>query len=284
MTAGRVKGQHLYDLTERVVPAKLLAAPDLSDEESKLELALERYRALGVMRPNAPPEVWSYSAMMYDKKWLVDRLAKEEKIVPLRVEGQLLHSTPEFLNVFDLPALDKVVRFIAPLDQIMWDRKFVQMLFGFDYIWEIYKKVEQRKWGYYVLPVMYGDLFVARVEFQARGSSLEVREWHFESADLELDFWEELEKATLRLMRYAGVRKVAPSEHLPKQVRTFFKRIKLNPETTKVDLEGQLRSSRIWVTIGGLLTTVHRSEGERMPSSKRSVSIASLFTRRPSLF
>ena len=56
------------------------------------------------------------------------------------------------------------VRFIAPLDNIMWDRKMVEMLFDFIYRWEVYTPVDKRKFGYYVLPVLYNGQFIARFE------------------------------------------------------------------------------------------------------------------------
>ena len=55
-------------------------------------------------------------------------------------------------------------RFIAPLDNLLWDRKMLEMLFGFSYRWEVYTPVAKRKFGYYVLPVLYNDRFVARFE------------------------------------------------------------------------------------------------------------------------
>ncbi len=53
---------------------------------------------------------------------------------------------------------------IAPLDNLLWDRRLIGELFGFDYKWEIYTPVDQRKYGYYVLPLLYGEQFVARIE------------------------------------------------------------------------------------------------------------------------
>ena len=53
---------------------------------------------------------------------------------------------------------------IAPLDCVMWDRKLIKVLFGFDYTWEIYTPANKRKYGYYVLPMIYGDQFVGRIE------------------------------------------------------------------------------------------------------------------------
>lgn len=53
---------------------------------------------------------------------------------------------------------------IAPLDCMMWDRKLIRALFGFDYSWEIYTPADKRKYGFYVLPLLYGDSFIGRVE------------------------------------------------------------------------------------------------------------------------
>jgi uncharacterized protein YcaQ len=54
--------------------------------------------------------------------------------------------------------------FIAPLDNLTWDRELLRQVFNFDYCWEIYKPKEKRAYGYYVLPVLYDDRFIARVE------------------------------------------------------------------------------------------------------------------------
>ena len=53
---------------------------------------------------------------------------------------------------------------LAPLDCLLWDRKLIRELFDFDYTWEIYTPKEKRKYGYYVLPLLYGENFVGRVE------------------------------------------------------------------------------------------------------------------------
>jgi uncharacterized protein YcaQ len=72
---------------------------------------------------------------------------------------------------------------IAPLDNLLWDRRFVEKLFGFSYIWEVYKPVDERRYGYYVLPVLYGDKFVARFEpGRDKGNgALLIKNWWWES-------------------------------------------------------------------------------------------------------
>jgi hypothetical protein len=56
------------------------------------------------------------------------------------------------------------VAFLAPLDPYVWDRQFLRTLHGFDYVWEVYVPAPKRRWGYYVLPVLYGDRLVGRIE------------------------------------------------------------------------------------------------------------------------
>ena len=68
------------------------------------------------------------------------------------------------------------VAFLAPLDPFVWDRQLLRPLFGFDYIWEVYVPEKKRRWGYYVLPVLYGDRLVGRVEprFDRRTGTLRI--------------------------------------------------------------------------------------------------------------
>ncbi|HEX8025338.1 MAG TPA: crosslink repair DNA glycosylase YcaQ family protein, partial [Candidatus Limnocylindrales bacterium] len=56
------------------------------------------------------------------------------------------------------------VAFLAPLDPLVWDRDLLRKLFDFDYLWEVYVPEPKRKWGYYVLPLLFGDRFVGRIE------------------------------------------------------------------------------------------------------------------------
>ena len=74
--------------------------------------------------------------------------------------GQLIR------NTFSLPqtAPAEQAAFIAPLDNFTWDRDLLRWMFDFDYIWEVYKPVKQRRFGYYVLPVILGDRFIARFD------------------------------------------------------------------------------------------------------------------------
>ena len=54
--------------------------------------------------------------------------------------------------------------FIAPLDPLMWDKALILALFDYQYAWEIYTPAVKRKYGYYTLPILFGDRFVGRIE------------------------------------------------------------------------------------------------------------------------
>ncbi len=71
---------------------------------------------------------------------------------------------------------EKKVVFIAPLDNLMWDRQMILELFHFHYRWEVYTPAAKRAFGYYVLPILYGDTFIGRIEpVLTKERKLEVR-------------------------------------------------------------------------------------------------------------
>ncbi len=56
------------------------------------------------------------------------------------------------------------VAFLPPFDALVWDRPLLGSLFGFDYVWELFIPPEKRRWGWYVLPMLFRDRFVGRIE------------------------------------------------------------------------------------------------------------------------
>jgi len=222
MTAARKNGQHLYDLTERVVPGHLFNQPIIDKTEATRELVLERHHAMGIIRPVAPPEVWSMEVLTHERKHAIPELLRRQQLVPVDVEGVKANATPEFLSLLDQPSLDPKVTFIGPLDQLMWDRKMIAHTFGFDYIWEIYKPESKRTWGYYVLPILFGDDLVARAEFWCRGGVLELREWHLEKPEPDASFWTALEQAIRAFMHYCSATRTSARDHIDLKVRDLF--------------------------------------------------------------
>ena len=100
---------------------------------------------------------------------------------------------------------------LCPFDNMLWDRPFVERVFGFRHVIEVYKPAPQREYGYYVLPFLYGDRLVGRADLKAdRGEGvLRVRAFHLEpnarrSGALEAAF----DKALARLARVLGLERM----------------------------------------------------------------------------
>ena len=67
------------------------------------------------------------------------------------------------------------VAFLGALDPLIWDRDFLRALFDFDYVWEVYVPAAKRRWGYYVLPILFGDRLVGRIEPRIERKANELR-------------------------------------------------------------------------------------------------------------
>jgi hypothetical protein len=67
------------------------------------------------------------------------------------------------------------VAFLGALDPLVWDRDLLRTLFDFDYLWEVYVPAAKRRWGYYVLPILFGDRLVGRIEPRIERKTNELR-------------------------------------------------------------------------------------------------------------
>jgi uncharacterized protein YcaQ len=102
--------------------------------------------------------------------------------------------------------------FLAPLDNLMWDRRLLEELFDFYYRWEVYTPPSKREYGYYVLPVLYGDRFVARFEpvRQKKSGSLTIKNWWWESgANLTGEMCTALEESLERFSIYLNISQIS---------------------------------------------------------------------------
>ena len=170
-----------YDLTEKYLPADLLNAPNPCGEEGDAWIAWRVKRRIGAvgMLWNRNSTAFLGIAMSGEQRNAAfDRLEKSGEITPVLVEGIRF---PLYLLSDGLPLLEAVMagqadlrprlEFLAPLDPMLWDRKLVEAVWNYQYSWEIYTPVVKRKYGYYVLPMLWGDRLVGRIEPKAdRGS------------------------------------------------------------------------------------------------------------------
>jgi uncharacterized protein YcaQ len=175
--ARREGNLRVYDLAERLFPPEILSERRDPEEQQRHRL-LARYRGHGLLGASGNQELW-VGGMGYSAERAARRavLVEEGRLVPVQVEGI---KGDRFVVGEDLADLDRAERevargtapggaepaatFLAPLDPLCWDRDLLRRLFGFDYVWEVYVPAPKRRWGYYVLPLLYGDRLVGRIE------------------------------------------------------------------------------------------------------------------------
>jgi hypothetical protein len=189
----RVGTRRYFQLTERVLPSRLLKPrKQHASQEEYLEWhVLRRARGLGLVDLKVTAEFGGMVGWRGGKiRAAIMRLAEKGRLIPVTVAE--LPRQQFFVRRRDVPALEAAARsnrgkhgaaLIAPLDNLMWDLNVVEMLFGFRYAWEVYKPAEKRDFGYYVLPVLYGDRFVARMDpgFDRATRAFIVKNWWWEA-------------------------------------------------------------------------------------------------------
>jgi hypothetical protein len=155
-----------YDLLERLLPADVLSVEVPAREQVRHKL-LSRYRAHGLLGAGGAGGTFARIANPDVRKALQKELVEKGSLVPVEVEGMrgkrfVVAEEVELLN--SPPGPPPSVAFIAPFDSFLWDTKLLATLFGFEFVWEGFFKPEKRRWGYYVLPILFGDRLVGRIE------------------------------------------------------------------------------------------------------------------------
>jgi uncharacterized protein YcaQ len=179
--ARRDGNRRYFDLTERLFPEDLLNTRVPEREQLRHKL-LSRYRGHGLLGAGGSGELWPGTGSQALRAGLRGELLDRGELAEVTVEGL---RGERFLIGDELPLLAQAERevaaessggasrpgdappgcaFLAPLDPLMWDRGALQPLYGFEYRWEVYTPAAKRRWGYYVLPILFGDRLVGRIE------------------------------------------------------------------------------------------------------------------------
>jgi uncharacterized protein len=238
--ARREGNRRYYDLLERLLPAEVLAHKLPLEEQMRHKL-LSRYRAHGLLGVGGAGDVFGGLGFAKPdarlpgypgRNALREELVERGDLVPVEVEGvrgkrlvvkedtKLLEAPP------DLPPS---VAFVPPFDPMVWDRKLLASLFEFEYVWELFLPPAKRRWGWYVLPIVFRDRFVGRIEpridrVEARVSVLNVW-WEDGFAPQRVDgFVDAMRDALRAYLGFAGTDRLAWAPHLGTEKRLFLSR------------------------------------------------------------
>ena len=234
----KVNTRKVYDFASRHIPEELLSATDPNETEEQFHdwYVLRRIGSMGLVW-NKSGDAWlGMRVKSKERKAVLARLLEQGKVIEVRVEGIGL---PLYMRSEDRMTLDQALEaddplpraaILAPLDNLLWDRRFVEELFDFYYVWEVYKPVAERRYGYYVLPILYGDRFVARFEpgRDKKSGAFAIKNWWWEPG-------------------------VTPSERMQSDLRHCFRRFLgyLGTDDLRIDGETVKQAGLDWLASAG---------------------------------
>lgn len=184
IVCGRTEsGAKLYDLPERALGAMATASAPEKFERWALR---ERVAAAGLLS-RAGGSHWSMLSGLRASS-LPDEMIDRGELCDVTIHGSSRRylAVPAFLGKVRITYDDRV-RILGPLDPLVWDRDLVRLIFDFDYVWEVYKPASQRRWGWYVCPLLYRDGLIGRLDARIENERLVVRRlWLDADADIAL--------------------------------------------------------------------------------------------------
>jgi uncharacterized protein len=167
----------VYALTEKVAPAHLIR--ESSEAETDCFLIKKEVSCSGLARIKRTSEAWGRGEPDRAAKQMLEAMLVDGELIEVQVEGWKMNHLalasdtrtlrdlsagriPKAWAPLETTTTEEAV-FLAPLDQVS-ARGRAKVLFGFDYVWEVYKPAHLRKFGYYTLPILWGDQLVARFD------------------------------------------------------------------------------------------------------------------------
>ncbi|MFP3984637.1 MAG: winged helix-turn-helix domain-containing protein [Candidatus Bathyarchaeia archaeon] len=216
-----------YDLTERILPKGLDTT--MPSREEYDQFMVEKYmRAYGLVDVRD----WRFGWLPLksaQRKALVRKLTNAGKLCPIKIEGvkqvyYILEKSLSTLEAAENFRVENRVYFVAPLDNLIWNRKMVSDLFDFAYAWEIYKVPEKRQYGYYVMPILYGTKFVGRLDpkLDRRNKTLIINSLLLEKDCIKEELVVELVVALRKFLYFHNASQVKILKVTPKKLKNIL--------------------------------------------------------------
>jgi uncharacterized protein YcaQ len=206
VVAGRESFQRLYALPDQVIPQEYRDAPAVAEKDFIRTYAFRAVQGRGALTESGIAEHWRLPVGAKGMRPHVDALVEQGLARRVAVEdGGPPVVVPAQAEIDGAP---KGGVLLSPFDNMLWDRAFVERVFGFRHVIEVYKRAPERVYGYYVLPFLYGDRLVGRADLKAvrAEQKLRVLAFHLEpGVRRSLALTSAFDKALDRLARSIGL-------------------------------------------------------------------------------
>lgn len=208
-TSHRENFTKFYDLPERVIPQEYLNCSVQTERFGWL--CKEALKRLTIATPAELQDFWGVASAAQIKTWLTNT---SSNIRPIEIEA----ANGSYFSAFALEDIDirlaKInpatsrLRILSPFDPLVRNRKRLHRIFDFDYKIEIFVPAAKRKWGYYVYPILEGEMFIGRIEIKAdrmAGILKVIKLWKDPKANWSSRQDDKLDAELKRLARFIGV-------------------------------------------------------------------------------
>lgn len=217
-----------YDLTERVLPPRI--AVEAPNEEEYERFMIRKYmRAYGLVDTRD----WRFGWLPLktsQRKTIVQEIVEDNELRPVKIEGvkHTYYVLNEHLSLLENsdPSISEKVLFLAPLDNLLWNRRMISEIFDFNYSWEVYKIPERRIYGYYVMPILHGTRFIGRLDpkLGRQNKTMIVNSLLLEEKDFDKNLVIELAATLQRFLEFHGVSQVSIEKTDPKGLKDALMR------------------------------------------------------------
>ncbi|WP_433631328.1 winged helix-turn-helix domain-containing protein [Chryseobacterium cucumeris] len=226
MISGRSGMQKTYDLAERVLPSSTNTSEPTPLEFAEY-LVKTNLRAYGFTTLKQITHLRKGNALKTNVNKVLQMMLEEDTISKVTSEGgSSVFVQNEILEkTFDQASSS--VWLLSPFDNSIIHRDRIKQIFDFDFRLECYTPKEKRQYGYFCLPILFGDQFIGRIDCKAhrKEKKLELIHLHIENSTINLDLW--LKPFIETLKRFAifnGCESLALTQVSPSKLTTVIKK------------------------------------------------------------
>jgi uncharacterized protein len=214
MTEKRESGKRFYNFPERILPSHVeTKTPGKKEYQDFMLMKHMRTYFLGDLRFH---RFGNMNIKSPERKKLVEPYIKKGELIQLEIDGVkngyiIRKDDLEILCESKSIKADSRMRFMAPLDNMLFNRNMIEDIFDFDYRWEVYSPKAKRKYGYYVMPILFGFDFIGRIDPKANRKSSTLIFNHVQIDDgvkITNKLITEFGRVARRMAKFAGVKNI----------------------------------------------------------------------------